>query len=52
MSVEQETIDTIIHACRVMEIDHDPEGWPAIQMYYVTALCDEIELLREQCNGG
>lgn len=28
-----------------MMADHEPEGWPAIQMKEVTALCDEIERL-------
>lgn len=31
---------------RLLEKDHKPEGWPAVQMREITALCDEIERLR------
>ena len=30
---------------RLLEADHSPDGWPAVQMRDVTALVDEIERL-------
>lgn len=32
---------------RRLEADHQPDGWPAIRMRDITALCDEIEQLRD-----
>ena len=41
----EKSIDDILIDCwRLME-DHGPEGWPAIQMKTVTALCDEVRRL-------
>lgn len=37
------TINNLTEKFRTMEIDHDPDGWPAVQMKEVTALCDTIE---------
>ena len=31
---------------RVLEADHEPDGWPAVRMREISALCDEIERLR------
>lgn len=31
---------------RVLEADHEPDGWPAVRMSTISALCDEIERLR------
>lgn len=39
-------IEEIIATCRVMTEDHQPDGWPAVQMKTITALCDEVERLR------
>ncbi len=36
----------IVEQMRSFEFDHEPDGWPAIQMKQVSALCDEIERLR------
>jgi hypothetical protein len=33
---------------RGFEVDHEPDGWPGIRMREVSALCDELEALREQ----
>jgi hypothetical protein len=38
--------DDLLARMRVLEIDHDPDGWPAVKMRDVSALCDEIERLR------
>jgi hypothetical protein len=36
---------------RGFEIDHEPDGWPAVRMRQVSALCDEIEQLTAQRNN-
>jgi hypothetical protein len=38
----------IVEEMRVFEDDHEPDGWPAIRMRQVSALCDEIEALRQR----
>ena len=35
----------LIEQMRVLEIDHEPNGWPAIQMRDISAMCDAIESL-------
>lgn len=42
----QDNEPDIVDQMRVLEIDHEPDGWPAIRMRQVSALCDEIERLR------
>ena len=32
---------------RLLEADHDPDAWPAVQMRDITAILDELEALRE-----
>lgn len=44
------SIDEIIKAMRLLELDHEPKGWPAVQMRDITAMCDEIERLRPKTN--
>ena len=36
----------IVEEMRGFEIDHGPDGWPGVRMRQVSALCDEIERLR------
>lgn len=38
--------DELLSRMRLLEKYHRPEGWPAVQMLEVTALCDEIDRLR------
>ena len=38
----------IVEEMRGFEIDHEPEGWPAVRMRQVSALCDEVERLRAE----
>ena len=52
-------IDTLIENCRLFEIDHDPDGWPAIQMQDISNLCSAVEqtnlaidLLQDQLEKG
>ena len=37
----------IIRRVRVLEVDHEKDGWPAIRMGDVTALANEVERLEE-----
>lgn len=38
---------TDLHArLRLLEADHEPDGWPAVRMRDVSALLDEVERLR------
>ena len=37
-------VQEIITKVRLMEIDHTPDGYPAIQMREVSALADALEL--------
>ncbi len=36
----------IVNEMRGLEEDHEPDGWPAVRMRQISALCDEIERLR------
>ena len=38
----------IVEEMRGFEIDHEPEGWPAVKMRKISALCDEIDRLRRR----
>lgn len=33
----------LIAKMRMLESDHEPDGWPAVQMQEISALCDTIE---------
>lgn len=35
----------IVEQMRSFESDHEPDGWPAVTMGQISALCDEIERL-------
>jgi len=35
--------DKLIKRMRGFEIDHEPDGWPAIRMRDISALCDLVE---------
>ncbi len=35
-------ITELIERMRVFEADHEPDGWPAIRMREVSALCDSL----------
>lgn len=38
----------IVQELKLFEIDHDPEGWPAIRMRQISAVCDELTALRAE----
>lgn len=37
----------IVKDLRGFEMDHLPDGWPAVKMRQISALCDETERLRD-----
>lgn len=46
----------LLETMRGFEIDHEPDGWPAVRMRQISALCDEVDRLtrnrdmwQEQC---
>ena len=41
------TTDELLDFVRLLELDHEPDGYPAVLMRDITALADEIERLRE-----
>lgn len=46
MCIECAYIEMLIEDVRLMEKDHLPDGYPAMQMKDITALCNHIEGLR------
>ncbi|RLJ20019.1 hypothetical protein DJ031_06835 [bacterium endosymbiont of Escarpia laminata] len=40
---EASDVERLVSSCRTLEIDHMPDGWPAIKMRDVSALCDAVE---------
>ena len=38
----------IVEEMRSFEADHKPDGWPAVKMRQISALCDEAERLRAE----
>lgn len=34
----------LIERMRSLEQDHEPDGWPAVQMRDISALCDVVEV--------
>lgn len=43
-------IDDTITRMRLLAIDHEPNGWPAVQMRDITALLDDIESWQRQAS--
>lgn len=41
-------LDDLLRRMRVLAVDHEPDGWPAVQMRDITALCDEVERLHDE----
>lgn len=43
----------LVDQARIMEIDHHPEGWPAVKMGFISAMADELEAAQSlfQSNG-
>ena len=37
----------LIERLRLLEQDHEPDGWPAVRMRDITALLDSLEAARE-----
>ena len=36
---------SLVERLRLLEADHEPDGWPAVQLRDITALCSEIDRL-------
>lgn len=41
-----EPIESLIDRLRLLEMDHEPNGWPAVRMRDITALMDEVKKVR------
>lgn len=40
-----ETIEQLMERLKEMQADHNPNGWPAVRMREITALCEHAERL-------
>ena len=40
-------MDDLVERLRLLEQDHEPDGWPAVRMRDITALLDALEAARE-----
>lgn len=40
-------LDILLGRMRLLEQDHGPDDWPAVQMRDITALCDAIAEIRD-----
>ena len=38
----------VVDRMRALEADHAPDGWPAVQMRDISALCDAVETLQQR----
>lgn len=38
----------LVQRMRSLEADHEPDGWPAVRMRDISALCDAIEILQQR----
>lgn len=36
-------MEELLMRMRLLEVDHEPDGWPAVEMRDITALLDEID---------
>ena len=43
-------MDELIERLRLLEQDHEPDGWPAVRMRDITALLDALEAAREDAH--
>lgn len=41
-------VDELFDRLRLLEQDHEPDGWPAVQMRDITALLNEADAARSQ----
>jgi hypothetical protein len=39
------SIDYLLAKMRLLEFEHESNGWPAVRMHEITELCDEIDRL-------
>ena len=38
----------LVKRMRSLEADHEPDGWPAVRMRDITALCDAVDTLQQR----
>ena len=43
-------IEELIEFMRGLEADHLPEGWPAVRMQQITALCDAVQVHKDEAD--
>ena len=48
----RDSTEDLLNRCWQLMEDHEPDGWPAVQMKTVTALCDEILRLTPKFDIG
>ena len=49
---QDESIEYLIYRLRELESDHAPDGYPPVTMAEVSALLDEIDILRQDLGAG
>lgn len=42
---QRNNVDSVVSRMRLLEKDHTPDGWPAVQMKDISALCDIAEIV-------
>ena len=42
-------LEPIVGRLRLLEIDHEPEGWPAVKMRDITRILNELDFYRSRC---
>lgn len=40
------SLDALVGALRLLEFDHEPDGWPAVQMKDISELLDLVDTVR------
>lgn len=46
MTMQPETTAALIARLRLLPIDHQPDGWPAVRTREITALLDHIDAIK------
>ena len=42
-------LEPIVGRLRMLEIDHEPDGWPAVQMRDITRILNALDFYRSHC---
>lgn len=46
----RESLDAVVARLQLLEIDHEPDGWPAVQMRDITRLRHALDFYRARCD--